>query len=162
MRGEIRGGGAATRQVTHVLVPPLPAERLIVYEVIAPRGGWCGWPPHRHDGVDGSPYLEETYYFRFDRPEGVALHRNYRTELPFDETFIVENGDLVLVPAGYHTTVSTPGSAMYFLNFLAGDPIDAERASPPSFQQEHAWILADWDSGALSLPTASIGRATAT
>ena len=48
---------------------PLPAEHLILYEVYVPRGTWAGWPPHRHDGVQGSPYLEEVYYFRLDRPE---------------------------------------------------------------------------------------------
>ena len=37
---EIRGGGNARRQVNHLLAPPLPAERLIVYEVIVPGGSW--------------------------------------------------------------------------------------------------------------------------
>jgi 5-deoxy-glucuronate isomerase len=55
MRSEMRGGGPAIRQIGHVLAAPLPAERLILYEVICPLGGWCGWPPHCHDGFDGSP-----------------------------------------------------------------------------------------------------------
>ena len=55
---------------------PLPAERLILYEVYVPRGKWSGWPPHCHDGWEGSPYLEETYYFRFDPPNGWCMHRN--------------------------------------------------------------------------------------
>ena len=29
------------------------------------------------DAIDGSPYLEEVYYFRLDRPEGYVLHRNF-------------------------------------------------------------------------------------
>ena len=62
IRSEVRGGGAALRQVNHTLAPPIEAERLILYEVYVPRGTWSGWAPHRHDGVDGSPYLEETYY----------------------------------------------------------------------------------------------------
>ena len=76
----MRGGGAALRQVNYLLAAPLPAERLIIYEIIAESGSWCGWPPHCHDGYDGSPYLEETYYFRFDREEGYAIHRNYRVD----------------------------------------------------------------------------------
>ena len=36
---EMRGGGAAVRQVNHLLAHPLPAERLIVYEVLVPAGG---------------------------------------------------------------------------------------------------------------------------
>ena len=33
MKKEVRGGGAARRQVNHILNAPLPAERLILFEV---------------------------------------------------------------------------------------------------------------------------------
>ena len=152
MRSEIRGGGQAYRQVVHSLAHPLPAERLIVYEVYIPRGTWAGWPPHRHDGVGGSPYLEETYYFRLDRPEGYVLHRNFNDDAAadgepadFDEVVVAHDGDLVLVPMGYHTTVASPGSNMYFLNFLAGDLELDERRTPPCFHSDHTWIEADWE-----------------
>lgn len=159
MRSEIRGGGQSYRQVVHSLAHPLAAERLILYEVYVPRGTWAGWPPHRHDGVDGAPYLEETYYFRLDRTEGYALHRNFNDgaapdgESPsFDEVAVARDGDVVLVPMGYHTTVTSPGSNMYFLNFLAGDLVLDERRTPPCFHADHTWIEADWDAGAWDLP----------
>jgi 5-deoxy-glucuronate isomerase len=156
MRTEMRGGGPATRQIGHVLAAPLPAERLILYEVISPLGGWCGWPPHCHDGFDGSPYLEETYYFRFDRADGFALQRNYRTDEDFDELFVAEDGDLVLVTKGYHTTTASPGANMYFLNYLAGELTDQERARPPCFDSRFTWITSDWDVARLSLPTGAV------
>lgn len=159
MRSEIRGGGQSHRQVIHSLSYPLPAERLIVYEIYLPRGTWAGWPPHRHDGVAGSPYLEETYYFRLDRPEGYILHRNFNDgaapdgdDPDFDEVVVARDGDLVLVPMGFHTTVGSPGSNMYFLNFLAGDLVLDARATPPCFHADHTWIEADWQAGAWSLP----------
>jgi len=159
MRTEIRGGGAAYRQVVHTLAHPLPAERLILYEVYVPRGTWAGWPPHRHDGVDGSPYLEEVYYFRLDRPEGYVLHRNFSDGaehdpdgVEFDEVAVARDGDAVLVPKGYHTSVVSPGSNMYFLNFLAGDLLLDERVTPPCFHAEHTWIIDDWQAGAWDLP----------
>ena len=159
MRSEIRGGGSSYRQVIHSLAHPLPAERLIVYEVYIPRGTWAGWPPHRHDGVDGAPYLEETYYFRLDRPEGYVLHRNFNDGAApegepsdFDEVSVAHDGDVVLVPLGYHTTVTSPGSNMYFLNFLAGDLELDERRTPPCFHSDHTWIEADWEAGAWQLP----------
>ena len=151
MRSEIRGGGQAHRQVVHTLAPPLEAERLILYQVYVPRGTWSGWPPHCHDGHDGSPYLEETYWFRLDRPEGYAIHRNWRDGV-FDETFVVHDRGLVTVPAGYHTSVACPGANMYFLNYLAGDLIGEERSTPPCFAAEHTWIEADWTAGEWSLP----------
>jgi 5-deoxy-glucuronate isomerase len=161
MRTEIRGGGQSHRQVVHTLSHPLPAERLIVYEVYVPRGTWAGWPPHRHDGVDGSPYLEETYYFRLDRPEGYVLHRNFcdgtgpdasGADADFDEVAVAGDGDVVCVPMGYHTSVVSPGSNMYFLNFLAGDLLLDERVTPPCFHADHTWITDDWEAGAWGLP----------
>ncbi len=152
MRVEIRGGGQAHRQVVHSLAHPLPAERLILYEVYVPRGTWSGWPPHCHDGRDGSPYLEEVYWFRLDRPEGYAMHRNWRDDEGFDETVVVHDGDLALVPKGYHTSVACPGSNMYFLNYLAGELIGDERRTPPCFAAEHTWIESDWTAGQWGLP----------
>jgi 5-deoxy-glucuronate isomerase len=164
MRTEIRGGGSAYRQVVHTLAHPLPAERLILYEVYIPRGTWAGWPPHRHDGVDGSPYLEEVYYFRLDRPEGYVLHRNFSDGSDhdpdgedFDEVAVAHDGDAVLVPKGYHTSVCSPGSNMYFLNYLAGDLVLDERVTPPCFHADHTWIVDDWEAGAWQLPVVTTG-----
>jgi 5-deoxy-glucuronate isomerase len=97
MKSEIRGGGPARRQVNHVLAHPLPAERLILYEVYVPGGAWSGWPPHCHDGKFGSPYLEETYYYRIAPEDGFAFHRNYAKDTNCDEVLLVRIGDLVLV-----------------------------------------------------------------
>ena len=155
MKAEVRGGGGATRQVNHILAHPLPAERLILYEVYVPRGKWSGWPPHCHDGYEGSPYLEETYYFRFQPDNGWGVHRNYRLDSDFDEVFSVRDRDVVMVTQGFHSSAAAPGNHMYFLNYLAGTPIDDERAIPPFFQPEYRWIDGNWDQDAMTLPTVS-------
>ncbi|MFQ5556316.1 MAG: 5-deoxy-glucuronate isomerase [Acidimicrobiales bacterium] len=152
MRSEIRGGGTALRQVIHTLAPPLEAERLILYEVYVPRGTWSGWPPHAHDGREGSPYLEEVYYFRTQPTEGFAFHRNWRDEEDFDESFAASDGDVVLVTRGYHSSAAAPGSNVYFLNYLAGELVMDQRVTPPCFHADHTWIEADWDAGAWNLP----------
>ena len=152
MRAELRGGGPALRQVNHVLAAPLPAERLILFEVYVPGGAWSGWPPHCHDGYAGSPYLEETYYYRFAPEHGFGFHRNYRKDQPFDEHFTVHHGEAVLVTQGFHPTTAAPGSNMYFLNYLAGDLLDEARATPPVDDPDFAWMRRDWEGGRLSLP----------
>jgi 5-deoxy-glucuronate isomerase len=152
MKSELRGGGAARRQVNHILAPPIDAERLILYEVYVPRGSWSGWPPHCHDGFDGSPYLEETYYFRLDPAEGFAMHRNWRVDEDFDEVLTAGDGDCALVTKGFHSTAAAPGSHMFFLNFLAGELVDGERVTPPCFHQDYTWIEDDWDAFAWELP----------
>ena len=152
MKSEVRGGGAALRQVNHVLAPPLDAERLILYEVYVPRGSWSGWPPHCHDGYGGSPYLEETYYFRLDPDVGFAMHRNWREDEDFDEVLTASDGDVALVTKGFHSTAASPGSHMFFLNYLAGELVDGERVTPPCFHEDHTWIENDWDAFGWDLP----------
>jgi 5-deoxy-glucuronate isomerase len=152
MTSELRGGGAALRQVNNVLAPPIDAERLILYEVYVPRGSWSGWPPHCHDGFDGSPYLEETYYFRLDPADGFCMHRNWRVDEPFDEVLTAGDRDCALVTKGYHSTAASPGSHMFFLNFLAGELVDGERVTPPCFHDAYTWIEQDWDAFAWELP----------
>jgi 5-deoxy-glucuronate isomerase len=156
MKSEVRGGGSATRQVVHTLAYPLPAERLILFEVYVPGGNWSGWPPHCHDGYEGSPYLEETYYFRTDPDYGFALHRNYRVDTGFDEILPVYDRDLVLVTQGFHSTAATPNFNLYFLNYLAGDLLDEARATPPFDDPTYAWIKNDWDANLKPLPI--VGR----
>jgi 5-deoxy-glucuronate isomerase len=152
MKSEVRGGGAARRQVVHILAPPLPAERLILYEVYVPGGCWSGYPPHCHDRFGGSPYLEETYHFRISPAEGVALHRNYRTDTDFEEIFSVQDRDLVLVTQGFHSTAAAPGSNVYFLNYLAGELYDEQRATPPFDDPRYAWIKENWEANPWKLP----------
>ena len=152
MRTELRGGGTSYRQVNHILSAPLPAERLILYEVYVPRGTWAGWAPHCHDGREGSPYLEEIYYFRLEPSDGFVFHRNWRDEEGFDELFVAHDGDCVLVTKGYHSTVACPTSHMYFLNYLAGELVDTQRSTPPCFHARYTWIQDDWSKGAWQLP----------
>jgi 5-deoxy-glucuronate isomerase len=119
---EIRGGGNATRQIVDILPPDFPADRLMICEVYTPSGNWSSYPPHKHD-VDNPPFendLEETYYFRMRQPEGYAFQRIYREDGSFDQTFMVRDGDLLLVRDGYHPFVTAYGFDAYYLNVLAG------------------------------------------
>ena len=152
IRAEVRGGGAARRQVHHTLAHPMPAERLILYEVYVPGGAWSGYPPHCHDGYGGSANLDETYYFRTEPANGVALHRNYRRDNDFDEIFAVRDRDLVLVTQGFHSTSAAPGSNLYFLNYLAGELIDDDRKRPPYDDPDYAWLKEDYTSNLMRLP----------
>lgn len=162
IRSELRGGGAAYRQVTHLLSPPLEAHRLILYEVHVPRGSWSGWPPHCHDGRDGSPYLEETYYFEHQPDTGFGIHRNFRESEGLDDVFVAPHRSLVTVPAGYHSSAACPGSHMYFLNVLAGDLVRDARRTPPCFDERYTWIDGRWDDDPMTLPTPAAGRGPST
>ena len=152
MKVEIRGGANATRQVNHVLGPHLPAERLILFEVYTPSGFWSGWPPHRHDGRMGSAYLEETYYYQITPKHGFAIHRNYTKDTDLDECLLARDGDLILVPEGYHPVAAPPGSNVYYLNYLAGELLDEARATPPKDDPDWAWMREDWAGKPITIP----------
>ena len=119
---ELRGGGNASRQVGSLMLPDFPADRLHVIEVWTPGGNWSSYPPHKHEhDREGEAELEETYYYRLRDPEnGWAVQRVYSPEREFDLTQTVYDGDLLLIPWGYHTTVAAHGQDLYYLNVLAG------------------------------------------
>ena len=117
-----RGAGVTERQIRDVLMENRPAAALLVTEVLTPAGHWSSWPPHKHD-IDDQPretYLEETYYHRLRRPGGFAVQRVYDQERTLDETLAVGDGEVVLVPHGYHPVSATPGYDLYYLNVMAG------------------------------------------
>lgn len=152
MRVEMRGGANAARQVSHILGPDLPAERLILYEVYTPSGHWSGWPPHRHDGQLGSVYIEETYHYHVTPPEGWAVHRNYSPEDGLDELLLARDGDVILAPRGYHPVAAAPGSNVYYLNFMAGEVTGEARRTAPVDEDRWAWMRQDWAGKPLELP----------
>ena len=142
VRIEIRGGANATRQINHILPPEFPADRLLVVEVFTPGGNWSSYPPHKHD-VHDPPMeadLEEIYYYRVDRPEGYAIQKVYTADRKLDETITVRDGELVLVPEGYHPVVAAHGYTVYYLNALAGSARSMAASDDPAY----AWVRQTW------------------
>ena len=158
---EIRGAGNASRQINHIIAPSFPADRLEVVEVLTPSGNWSSWPPHKHD-VDDMPdeaVLEEVYHYRFRRPEAWAIQRVYRADRSRDAIWEVRDGDVVIVPDGYHPFSAAHGDDAYYLNALAGD----RRTMACSFDPELDWVRATWETMEPDprLPLVTLADATA-
>lgn len=141
---EIRGGGNATRQINAMLTPEFPAHRLLVVEVYTPSGNWSSYPPHKHDvhNPPGEVDLEEIYYYRVSKPEGYAIQRVYTGDRKLDETITVCDGEMVLIPEGYHPVVAAHGYDVYYLNALAGSARSMAASDDPAY----AWVRAEWTS----------------
>lgn len=134
-----RGSGSNERRVCNILFNDIPAERLLVVEVITPNGHWSSYPPHKHD-TDAKPretQLEETYYHRLNPAQGFAFQRVYTDDRSLDETMTVENGDVVMVPRGYHPVGAAHGYDLYYLNTMAGP----ERTWIFNNDPAHEWML---------------------
>jgi 5-deoxy-glucuronate isomerase len=145
MRVEQRGQGNTTRTVHHLLPPDAAAARLILVEVYTPGGNWSSYPPHKHD-TEAPPreaYLEELYWYRFAKPaQAFAFARVYTPERDLDQALTPMDGDVVLVPRGYHPVGMPAGYDGYYLNVMAGPA----RAWNFTLDPDHAWLM-DWSAG---------------
>jgi 5-deoxy-glucuronate isomerase len=139
VRPVTRGSGRTERTIHNILMEDRPAESLLVTEVLTPAGNWSSYPPHKHD-TDDPPretYLEETYYHRTARPEGFAVQLVYTDDRSLDEAMLVRDGDVVIVPRGYHPVAAGPGYDLYYLNVMAGP----RRRWLISTDPDHRWQL---------------------
>jgi len=135
---ETRGEGTNTRYVRNILPESEVAESLLIAEVITPGGNWSSYPPHKHDRLapPEESSLEEIYYHRLNPSQGFAFQRVYTDDRSLDETVCVEDGDVVLVPRGYHPVGAPHGYDLYYLNIMAGPKRTWIFNNDPA----HAWI----------------------
>ncbi len=134
-----RGSGRTERTIRNILMEDRAAESLLVTEVLTPAGNWSSYPPHKHD-TDDMPretYLEETYYHRLARADGFAVQLVYTDDRSLDEAIQVRDGDVVLVPRGYHPVAAGPGYDLYYLNVMAGP----RRRWLTTTDPDHRWQL---------------------
>ncbi len=140
---EVRGAGNATRQINNMIQPGFPAERILVVEVLTPAGNWSSYPPHKHDEYrpPDEVVLEEIYYYRAPAQEAFGVQRLYSPGRGLSLTATVRDGDLLLVPYGYHPFCAAPGYDFYYLNALAGDHHSMAASDDPDL----AWVRSSWD-----------------
>lgn len=137
---ENRGKYSNKRLVHNILPDSDPsANSLLVVEVFTESGNWSSYPPHKHDQVNLplESFLEETYYHEMNPRQGFVFQRVYTDDRSLDETMAVENGDVVLVPAGYHPVAVPDGYESYYLNIMAGPKRIWKFHNEPA----HEWIL---------------------
>ena len=146
---EMRGAGAASRQVNNFCTPDaFEADALIACEVLTPAGNWSSYPPHKHDEASATEsVLEEIYYFEVaDGPAGpgIGYQRVYgHPGKEIDVLAEVRSGDVVLIPFGWHgPSIAVPGYDLYYLNVMAG-PGD-ERAWRICDDPAHGWVRDTW------------------
>lgn len=140
IKPEHRGKGDNKRVVHNILPDDNPsANSLLVVEVFTESGNWSSYPPHKHDqdNLPEESFLEETYYHEQDPKQGFVFQRVYTDDRSLDETMAVENGDMVIVPKGYHPVGVPAGYTSYYLNVMAGP----KRIWKFNNDPDHEWII---------------------
>jgi len=155
---EIRGGDNATRQINSLIEPGFDCQRLVSVEVYTPSGNWSSFPAHKHDerilDNDGNlieARLEETYFYKTDKPQGYAIQQIYTGDRSLDEIAVARNNDVVMVPKGYHPVVAGHGYNIYYLNFLTGSDQSLANTNDP----DHEWIFDSWSGKDSRIPMVS-------
>ncbi len=138
--------GAANDSVT---------KKLIVGESVSARGGWVGFPAHRHDisAPDEFP-LDELFSFRvrsdrpgngtiicyvFGRDAGQGSGPGYDARERWDDFYAIEDDrSAVSINEGYHTSLAVPGSQEYLFWGLGGK----DKVYKLRFDPRHTWVFA--------------------
>ncbi|WP_425436409.1 5-deoxy-glucuronate isomerase [Paenibacillus herberti] len=134
-------GKYQNQRTVHNILPDSDdtASSLLVVEVYTAGGNFSSYPPHKHDRdlLPQESLLEEIYYHELNPPQGFVFQRVYTDDRSIDQTMSVCNGDMVLVPAGYHPVGVPDGFSSYYLNVMAGPRRIWKFYNDPAFQ----WIL---------------------
>ncbi len=146
---EERGEDVTARRVRHLFEEPGQAERLRMVEVITPGGHWSSFPPHKHDreeaGVES--FLEEIYYYHIT-PENLWAFQRIYDQADWGEALAVHDGELVIVPRGYHPVAAPPGCTVYYLNVMAGPTRDWNFTTDPAFAHVPGFVVPHPEKGA--------------
>ena len=132
------GKGAYSRSAAFNLSDKVEANLLYIGEFWVENGNWASYPPHKHD-VDNMPiegFLDEIYYFEFDKPQGFGFQAVYSKEGDINKVYKVKTGDLVEVPKGYHPFTVAPGYKNYCLWIMAGK----NRGIFCTSEEDHVWM----------------------
>lgn len=92
------------------------AGRIMAGVTFSAEGNWTSWPPHEHQNM-----LEEAYlYIDMPAPQwGVQFVYTNAAEPELMQ--VVHEGDVVLMPQGYHPNVAAPGGSINFLWMMAAN-----------------------------------------
>jgi 5-deoxy-glucuronate isomerase len=131
------------RQVNILIGKNVDAGRIMAGVTFSAPGNWTSWPPHEHAAM-----LEEAYLY-IDMPApsyGVQLVYTNGNEPEL--ATIVHEGDVVLMPQGYHPNVAAPGGSINFLWMMAANREREDRQyGVVNVQPEFAAVPSGLDKG---------------
>ena len=104
------------RDLNILLGANVEAGRIMAGVTFSSDGNWTSFPPHEHQNM-----LEEAYLY-IDMPAPQWGIQMVYTNLDEPELIqVVHEGDVVLMPQGYHPNVAAPGGSINFLWMMAAN-----------------------------------------
>ena len=110
-----KAGAPPTERTLNVLLGKnVEAGRIVVGVTFPAQGNWMSWPPHEHADM-----LEEAYLY-IDMPApSFGIQLVYTDTQSPELAVVVREGDVVLMPRGYHPGVGAPGGSINFMWMMA-------------------------------------------
>ena len=116
------GGPSSKRDLNVLIGKNVEAGRIMAGVTFSEQGNWTSWPPHEHAAM-----LEEAYLY-IDMPApAFGIQLVYTNAREPELATIVREGDVVLMPQGYHPNVAAPGGSINFLWMMAAVREDDDR-----------------------------------
>jgi 5-deoxy-glucuronate isomerase len=110
------------RDLNILLGKNVEAGRIMAGVTFSSDGNWTSFPPHEHQDM-----LEEAYLY-IDMPAPQWGIQMVYTDLNEPELVeVVREGDVVIMPQGYHPNVAAPGGSINFLWMMAANREGADR-----------------------------------
>lgn len=121
---QIRGNDYSRRLVRTIHLP-IEDFGLLIGETVAEPGNWSSYPPHKHDkSIPGQESRhEECYLHHFEPKKSWGFQGIFSPERNVEEAYFIRDGDVFVIPFGYHPVVPEPGARHHYLWVLSGtDP----------------------------------------
>jgi 5-deoxy-glucuronate isomerase len=116
------GTPSCERNLNIVFGKNVQAGRIMAGVTFSKPGNWTSWPPHEHGRM-----LEEAYLY-IDMPApGWGLQLVFTNSDEPELVAKVGEGDVVVMPEGYHPNVAAPGNSINFLWMMAAHTEVADR-----------------------------------
>ena len=110
------GGPSAERTLNVLFGKNVQAGRIMAGVTFSAPGNWTSWPPHEHAA------LAEEAYLYIDMPSpAFGVQFVYTDKTTPELAVMVREGDVVLMPEGYHPNVAAPGGSINFLWMMAAN-----------------------------------------
>jgi 5-deoxy-glucuronate isomerase len=116
------GGPGAKRHLNVLIGKNVQAGRIMAGVTFSAPGNWTSWPPHEHAAM-----LEEAYLYVEMPPPSFGVQLVYTNSAEPELATVVREGDIVLMPQGYHPNVAAPGGQINFIWMMAAHREDDDR-----------------------------------
>jgi 5-deoxy-glucuronate isomerase len=118
----IAGAPPTERDLNILLGKNIEAGRIMAGVTFSSDGNWTSFPPHEH-----AEMLEEAYlYIDMPAPQW-GIQMVYTDPQNPELIEVVREGDVIVMPRGYHPNVAAPGGSINFLWMMAANTESEDR-----------------------------------